>query len=242
MDKKKISIAAGVIILVGVLAWLFIESSKPLPGEKIAYNCDNYIDFSKFPDTNTSDKCRVHVPEGTKVDYKINPPVFGPHYASWITKGFYEEPRFDGNLVHSEEHGYVILWYDCENKGLGRGKGLVKSVYAHEDATPSANSSTDNSGVTSMTGGSEGRPSAHFENMPKSFSDGSCNNFKNELKSMLAKFGPHKLIIVPRPNLGQRLVLTAWGRVEKLNSVDETKIKKFIDTYRDFGPEATNEP
>lgn len=220
---KKVSLILFVVLLalVAFLVWLFISSTKPLPGDRLLQDGRN------------------HVPQGSKVDYKFNPPTSGDHYPSWIIKGFYEEPRLDGNLVHSMEHGYIIIWYNCEKKVISRQPSVISEVYAHEEATPSA---TDNQGRASMTGGSEGSPSAHFEDMPKAFSDGSCDNLKNQVKEVIAKFGPHKLIGMPRVGMDSPIILTAWGRMEKLSSVDQGKIKEFIDAYRDFGPEQTVEP
>ncbi len=204
----------GVIILVITaflffLIWLFIASSKPLPGEKLMQDGRN------------------HLAEGSKVEYKFNPPTSGDHYASWISKGFYNEPRSDGNVVHSMEHGYITIWYDCGRKGLGfRVQGIVGTAYAQ--------------GI-GMTQGSEGNPSAKLSDLPKSFSDGSCDSLKSQLKEIYQK-NQHKLIIMPRVEIDSPVILTAWGRMEKLNSVDQAKIKEFIDAYRDAGPEATTEP
>ena len=239
MTKKLGIILTASLVGLGLLAWLFIASSKPLPGQKALQ------------------PGRDHKPEGTKLEYQFHPPTSGDHFASWITKGFYDEPRADGNLVHSQEHGYVIIWYDCEKKvtfqrhpELDSGSILyrfriksgmtVNEVYAHEEATPSAQ--PDTKSQSSMTGGSAGIPTLHFEGMPKSFSDGSCDSLKNELKDVLSKFGPHKMIVMPRPNMGKSLVLTAWGRMEKLDSVDKDKIREFINAFRDAGPEQTTEP
>ncbi len=215
MNKKLVAAFLIVLVLIALLVWLFIESTKPLPGEKMMQ------------------EGRAHLTEASKVDYNFNPPTSGDHYPSWITKGFFDEPRADGSLVHSLEHGYIIIWYDCERKGLGfRVKGIVKTAYAQ----------TDDKGRMQMTQGSEGSPSAKLSDLPKSFSDGSCDNFKNRLKSLSQKFGLHKLIFIPRLGMDYPLVLTAWGRMEKLNSVDESKIKAFIDAFRDQGPESTVEP
>jgi hypothetical protein len=78
--------------------------------------------------------------------------------------------------------------------------------------------------------------------MPKSFSDGSCDSLKSQLKDIYNKFGPHKLIVMPRVGMDSPVILTAWGRMEKLDSLDQKKIKSFIDAFRDNGPEATKEP
>lgn len=216
--KKKILLFLSATGLVGLLIWLFIASSKPLPGEKLLQDGRN------------------HLAEESKLDFKFNPPTSGDHYASWIKKGFYGEPRIDGNLVHSLEHGYVIIWYDC---GIKK-QGLIKTAFAHEEtATPS---SLDSQNQVSMTEGSEGSPSAHFEDMPKSFSDGSCDSLKSQLKDIYNKLGPHKVIVMPRVGMDHPIILTAWGRMEKLDSVDHKKIKEFIDAFRDQGPEQTTEP
>ena len=138
MNKKWIIIAGTILVLAALLAWLFIESTKPLPGEK------------ELQDG------REHKPDGSKLDYKFNPPTSGDHYPSWISKGFFDEPRADGNLVHSLEHGYVIIWYDCEKKVTSDKSQvtswLIKPAYAQ--------------GVN-MTQGSEGSPSAKLEDMPE---------------------------------------------------------------------------
>lgn len=58
-----------------------------------------------------ADQGRNHVPDGTKEDYNSNPPTSGPHYANPQSGGIYDKPIPDGNLIHSMEHGAVILWY-----------------------------------------------------------------------------------------------------------------------------------
>ena len=57
-----------------------------------------------------------HVDSGTTMDYSGIPPVSGNHWAVApdITKTLYqanERPEL-GELVHSEEHGWTIVWYD----------------------------------------------------------------------------------------------------------------------------------
>ncbi|OGE64117.1 hypothetical protein A3J13_00670 [Candidatus Daviesbacteria bacterium RIFCSPLOWO2_02_FULL_36_8] len=234
-SPKILIILISVVSAVAFLAWLFIESSKPLPGEKIDANCDNFTDFSKIENINKSDKCRAHIPDNTIVNYSTNPPTLGPHSASWITKGFYEEPRHDGNLVHSMEHGYVIVWYDCTKPVISFQLPVFKTVYAHEEEA------TGDVQPTNMTAGSEGLAHIKLSDMPKSFSDGSCDVLKNQIKSYIEK-NNHKLIGMPRAGMDSPLILTAWGRILKLNSFKEDQIKGFVNTFRDNGPEATVEP
>lgn len=126
---------------------------------------------------------RDHVPLDTKVEYNSNPPTSGPHSEEWEKAGVYKEPLNDLKLVHSLEHGYVVISYHCENCGE-----LVNNL----------------------------------------------TNLANEKKLW-------KLIVVPRSNLDSVIALTAWTRIDKFNEFDKTRIEKFIDSYRNKGPEQTME-
>ena len=91
------------IILFGIFwvaAGIKKDLSKPLPGKKVL------------------DQGRQHVPksEWEKFAYNSNPPTSGPHDSEWIKKGVYKEPQGDGHLVHSLEHGYIIISHSCEIK------------------------------------------------------------------------------------------------------------------------------
>ena len=55
-----------------------------------------------------------HVADGTPVVYSSNPPSSGPHYSSWANFQEFNHPVDDGNLVHSLEHGAVLLLYSCQ--------------------------------------------------------------------------------------------------------------------------------
>ena len=66
--------------------------------------------------TKPTDKNQNHIPEGTPITYKDAPPAFGEHRPSPVPFGrpFYttsDRPEV-ASLVHNEEHGYVIAWYD----------------------------------------------------------------------------------------------------------------------------------
>ncbi len=55
-----------------------------------------------------------HVADGTPVVYSSNPPSSGPHYNSWANFQEFNHAVDDGNLVHSLEHGAVLLLYSCQ--------------------------------------------------------------------------------------------------------------------------------
>ncbi len=161
-------VLATILILIGGVFLLTTQSqkeqeklSKPLMGQEISIQGRN------------------HVPDGTKIDYSTNPPTSGNHYANPQATGIYDKPVPDGNLVHSLEHGAVILWYKSDIP-----------------ATQSA-----------------------------------------QLKSIFNNVPVSKKIMVPRDNLDVPVALTSWGRLLKLQTIDENQIKTFMETNEDRGPE-----
>ncbi len=60
----------------------------------------------------------------------------------------------------------------------------------------------------------------------------------NSLKDIVNK-DKWKVVLEPRDKDDSMIALAAWGRVLKLDSPDYNKIKDFIKTYRDTGPETT---
>jgi hypothetical protein len=71
--------------------------------------------------------------------------------------------------------------------------------------------------------------------------DQSCQDLVSQLKSVMEKSGAKRLILVPRPNLDSKIALTAWGKIDKMDQVDENRILRFIRAYHNRGPERTME-
>lgn len=194
-------------LVIGGIGWLWIDASKPLPGEQL------------------SDLGREHVAPGTKVDYNSNPPTSGNHYADWIRKGVYDQPKEDGYLIHSLEHGYIIMSYNCEAHP-SQSFRLVSEALAHteeDEASPSAESTNS----AKVSGGD--------------WELEECKDLVDKLRAIFKKKGEDRLIVVPHPGLDARIALTAWTRIDKLNDFDEARINKFIDAHRNHGPEKTME-
>jgi hypothetical protein len=55
-----------------------------------------------------------HIPDGTPIQYCTNPPTSGPHSPIWADYKEYQNVVPWPNLVHSEEHGGVLLLYKCD--------------------------------------------------------------------------------------------------------------------------------
>src|SRR5262245_59267371 len=57
-----------------------------------------------------------HVQPGeSHTPYNSDPPTSGEHYPVPAQAGFYTEALPDEQLVHNLEHGYVIIWYNCDD-------------------------------------------------------------------------------------------------------------------------------
>ena len=96
-----VGVIVGVLILIGILVF---PALKPAKGETVAI----------MPS-------EVHIAvDSDPGQYSTDPPTSGPHYASQLDAGFYDEsdvenigPYPAGYIVHSLEHGYVVFWYNC---------------------------------------------------------------------------------------------------------------------------------
>lgn len=185
---------------------MWYGASKPLTGEVVA------------------DLGREHVPPGTKVDYNSNPPTSGNHYADWTKKGIYSEVKEDGYLIHSLEHGYIIMSYNCEVHP--QSLKLVPQALAHT-GEDEASGSAESTASAKISGGDWDLPE--------------CKELVAKLSEVYKKKGEDRLIVIPRPRLDARIALTAWTKIDKLSDFDEERITKFIDAFRNQGPEKTME-
>lgn len=98
--------------------------AEPLPesGDETAL-----ADAQTFPDEG-----RDHVSQGTEIDYDTSPPTSGDHYPSPADAGYYEGTPPLGNLVHSLEHGNVVIYYDPAEITPEARQSLQEFVAAHE--------------------------------------------------------------------------------------------------------------
>ena len=111
-----IVIAAAVLVVGGIVAIVVLSNGdQPRAGEAVVVPPD----------------AQQHVTSPAQVVSRTDPPTGGPHYAESAQPGFYTEPIEDGLLMHSLEHGYVIIWYDCTQfADCGPIKDQIKSIVA----------------------------------------------------------------------------------------------------------------
>ena len=111
--------------------------------------------------------------------YNSNPPTSGPHIGNDVAgAGIKDQPVADELVVHSLEHGAVVLWYR------------------------------------------DGISQKDLEILKKVFKEASG-----------------KKIMMPRRDMDTPIALTSWNYLLKLETVDEVKIKEFIETNSDRAPE-----
>ena len=53
----------------------------------------------------------AHVPEGSAIIYRSNPPASGSHYPVWLRYQEYAQPMARGYWVHNLEHGAIVVLY-----------------------------------------------------------------------------------------------------------------------------------
>ena len=64
-----------------------------------------------------------------------------------------------------------------------------------------------------------------------------CDSVKANLRNVLNQYDSHQLIAVARENRDAPIALTAWQRIDLLDSYDEERITAFIEAWRARAPE-----
>jgi hypothetical protein len=101
-----------------------------------------------LPDGPTGEDVSVqyagHIQEGeSHTPYNSDPPTSGQHYPVPAEAGFYTEAPQDEQLVHNLEHGYVIIWYNCDDLSSAECEQLQEDIqFAMEEAGNSPNTGT----------------------------------------------------------------------------------------------------
>ena len=176
--EHKVFIGIGLVTLVIIVGGVFFisgqsnnqnqnslstqTSTKPLMGQEVSI------------------QGQTHIKRGEKHPaYNSNPPTSGWHYGDGVGgAGIHDTEIPDELLVHSLEHGAVILSYNAS------------------------------------------LPASDVEKLKQIF-----------------RQTTGKGIMVPRSNLDAPIALTSWGRLLKLQSIDEKTIKAFFTTNSNRGPE-----
>jgi hypothetical protein len=206
-------VATGVLGVVGLVIYAANRPQKPLPG------------------TAVTQLGREHITDIAGIRYTSNPPTSGDHFNAWAKRGVYPNILSDGYLLHSLEHGYIVISYNCGSLAKPQ-KNLTYKKGAALTTTPV----DQNALMAPFTP----------ENMPKDtkalskeFDSQSCKSLVKNLSTFLDEFP--RIVIVPRTNLDKPVVLTAWGWIQKFSGYDYDAMRAFIAAFHNAGPEQTVE-
>ena len=227
----------GVFVSVALISFLFIIGVFFLKNT----NSDNSF---VSPGEEVEDLGRDHVTDIYGVEYSSNPPSSGPHFPIWAKSGVYDRFISDGYLIHSLEHGYIVISYDC-SKLDPSGFGLIPTAYAHDEP----GEDIEDSGELLMHMNAEleegtswitpQNPPGEVLPLPQAFNSDVCASLSQTLSVYADDY--ERIIVVPRQNMDTAIALTAWGRVDKMEDADDFKIREFIAAYNNKGPEKTIE-
>lgn len=57
-----------------------------------------------------------------------------------------------------------------------------------------------------------------------------CPDVVDQLTAIVSRYD-QQVILAPYPGMDVKIALTAWGRIETLDTIDETKVVRFIEAY-----------
>ncbi len=174
---------------------------------------------------------RNHINDISRQQYNSNPPTSGSHFPLWAKRGVYPTPLSDGYLIHSLEHGYVILSYNCGQKGPAEYQSL-------KAGQPLTKMEGDEKSTTMRPLTPDTMPKDQAK-LPSEFGSAECKSLASELSQFLDTY--QRVIVIPRPSMDSRVALTAWGKIDKMETVDKNRINAFIASYHNKGPEQTVE-
>ncbi|PSR12533.1 hypothetical protein C8255_26510 [filamentous cyanobacterium CCP3] len=97
------------VLMVAVIGTLWYRN-RP---EQVAFEPDTTIGETALVSVQTfPDQGRAHVEPGEPVDYDSDFPTSGPHDPTPVMPGVYTDVQRPEQLVHSLEHGNIVIYYD----------------------------------------------------------------------------------------------------------------------------------
>lgn len=172
--------------------------------------------LTPLPGQKVPEMGRDHIAVGTShAPYNSNPPTSGPHYADTANWGVHQTTIQDEYLIHNLEHGGVIVHYKCPEP----------EPTPQPYATPSASPNSTGTATDAAT------PSAILDQSALA-----CALIKNQLESVVRQYSA-KVILQPNQKIDATVALTAWTRIDMFDTLELDRVKRFIDAYRNRGPE-----
>lgn len=109
MEQWELIVVAvfSLAVIAGVWSWRSWDQTDAAFKNSAAEGRATLATVETFPSEGNK-----HVPEGTPVNYRTDPPTSGAHYPTPTLPGLYVTPQLPGNLVHAMEHGNIVIYYD----------------------------------------------------------------------------------------------------------------------------------
>ena len=108
-----ITIGIAAAVMIAVVAVVIVQRGGGGPRDNVGVSAAeaNCGELETFPSEGNN-----HVQVGTPVNYQANPPTTGNHWPPEAISdpGFYEEQVPAESVVHNQEHGQIVIWYDPE--------------------------------------------------------------------------------------------------------------------------------
>ena len=110
ITRKQLMMGAvgAVLIVAGIWWWDKNQQIEDRFFDYVAQGRGTLDRVERVPEHGTSG----HLAPGERVSYGTNMPTSGRHDSRWDIPGFYDTPRAPAMLVHSLEHGMVVVYYD----------------------------------------------------------------------------------------------------------------------------------
>lgn len=125
MSRRNVRLGAVVLlVLVGVVGLSLVRGSGPGDdAPRLSGPLRESLEQGGCSADSRADKGQEHVPS---TSYSVNPPAGGDHHSAPAPAGFYDMANVpaDGNLVHSLEHGFVVVWYRPDGVSAATVDGL----------------------------------------------------------------------------------------------------------------------
>lgn len=120
---------------VGLVPTAIVASCSGRQGPVVGGYDASSLDGAYFPDASCFVEIdsppllpALHVPIGSSIEWDSNPPSSGSHYPIWAAYQAYTSPVPRGYYVHDEEHGGVILLYQCDDAACPEVAAALQSV------------------------------------------------------------------------------------------------------------------
>jgi hypothetical protein len=112
-ELSRRNVRLGAIVVAVVIAGLgisLLRGSKPSGSPELTGALRQSLEQNGCTVDSRTDEGQAHVPAAT---YSVDPPAGGDHDSAPSPAGFYDVSNVptDGHLVHSLEHGFVVVWY-----------------------------------------------------------------------------------------------------------------------------------